>query len=159
MRPGTAPGAPAGLGAAGAGAGPIGSGRSVSAALAYTRAHGGGTVAVASQSSAAQAIVADDAPVAGIGGFSGRESDVSAAWLASQVSSGRIRWVLVEGGGGGLLGGPPGDTRTGARTAMAAVASACARVQVSGSGAGSGSGASLYDCRGHAAELARLGAV
>ena len=50
--------------------------------------------------------------MAGIGGFSGRESDVSVSWLAQEVRSGRIRWVLAEQGG--ARAGPrlPGDTRT-----------------------------------------------
>ncbi len=158
---GSAPAGPGGGGFAGpgAGGGPFGSSSSLSAILAYVQAHGGGTVAVASQSSAASAIIAKGAAVAGIGGFSGRESDVSARWLAEEVSSGRIRWVLAEEGAGGRFGGrfggPPGDTRTGARTAMAAVASACTRVQTSSS---STAGA-LYDCRGSAAELARAGGV
>ncbi len=45
----------------------------------YAKAHGGGTIGVESQSTAAAAILANDADVAGLGGFSGRESTVSAA--------------------------------------------------------------------------------
>ena len=67
--------------------------------LSYVKQHGGGTIAVASQSSAAQAIIDEDANVAGIGGFSGRESDVSVAWLAQEVRAGHIRWVVAEQGG------------------------------------------------------------
>ncbi len=93
--------------------------------------HGGGTIAVSSQSSAASAIISSDADVAGIGGFSGRESDVSVSWLAQEVSAGKIRWVVGEasaqagGFGGGRL---PGDTRTGSKTAMTAVTAACRKV-------------------------------
>jgi 4-amino-4-deoxy-L-arabinose transferase-like glycosyltransferase len=146
---------------------PMGNSRTLTQALAYVKQHGGGTIAVSSQSSAASAIIASGAAVAGIGGFSGRESDVSASWLAQRVSSGAIRWVLVEGtgtrgGGRGL----PGDTRAGSKAAMAAAAKACKRVTLatsesssetaSGSGAASGSeGTSgLYDCAGRAAALA-----
>ncbi len=42
--------------------------------MAYVKEHGGGTIAVSSQSSAAQAIVEKGANVAGIGGFSGRRA-------------------------------------------------------------------------------------
>ncbi len=55
---------------------PLGDSQTISQAIAYAKSHGGGTVAVASQSSAATEIVDDGAEVAGIGGFSGRESDV-----------------------------------------------------------------------------------
>jgi len=176
-------GARGGFGGAGAGGAigaPIGGGASLTRYEDYVKAHGGGTIAVASQSSAASAILAGDANVAGIGGFSGRESDVTVSWLAQEVRAGKIRWVIDEGSGA-FGGGPPGETRTGARTAMAAVAKACERVTLSsatgssstgarsGSGAGSSSGASasgsagggagaLYDCQGAAAALASAGA-
>jgi 4-amino-4-deoxy-L-arabinose transferase-like glycosyltransferase len=155
-----------GFGAGGAIGAPIGGRTSLTPYLSYVKQHGGGTVAVSSQSSAASAILADDASVAGIGGFSGRESDVTVTWLAQEVRSGKIRWVLDEGSsafGGGL----PGDTRTGARTAMAAVAQACERVTLStsagtGSSAGAAAGSTesggLYDCQGRAAALASVGA-
>jgi hypothetical protein len=107
----------------------------LSAALAYARAHGGGTVAVSSQSGAAAAIIESGAKVAGIGGFSGRESDVSVSWLAQEVRAGHIRWVLTSSGGFGF----GRDSRTGAQTALAAVQQSCKPVSsVSG----------LYDCQG-----------
>ncbi|HWY90395.1 MAG TPA: glycosyltransferase family 39 protein [Solirubrobacteraceae bacterium] len=153
-RPGVGPGG----GAIGA---PFGDSRTIAQAIVYAKSHGGGTVAVSSQSSAASAIVGDGAEVAGIGGFSGRESDVSVAWLASEVSHGRIRWVLAAGSGSR---GPrlPGDTREGSRKAMKAVTGACTKVMLASSAAGgkgqvaSGPGgeSALYDCRGHAAALA-----
>jgi hypothetical protein len=151
--------------------------------LSYVKQHGGGTIAVASQSNAASAILDGDANVAGIGGFSGRESDVNASWLAQEVRAGKIRWVLDEesatgSGGAGALNraggfggaGMPGDTRVGARKAMAAVAKACEAVTLSsedgssseasrasgpsaGGSGGSGGGARLYDCAGRAAAL------
>ncbi len=177
-------GGPSGLGGGALGA-PIG-GSVTSSVLAYVKQHGGGTIAVASQSNAASSILDQDANVAGIGGFSGRESDVSVSWLAGEVRMGKISWVLDEQegttGGGGHL---PGDTRAGAKKAMAAVARACMAVKLSSSGtdatgagatgassttrASSATGASatggtgtststLYDCVGRASELASAGA-
>jgi hypothetical protein len=97
---------------------------SLSAAVAYARQDGGGTIAVSSQSGGASAIRSTDANVAGIGGFSGRESEVTASWLADAVSAGKVRWVIADSNGGGL----PQDDRTGARRAMAAVSQACTPV-------------------------------
>jgi hypothetical protein len=151
---------------------PMSNNSSIEQALSYVKSHGGGTIAVSSQSSAAQSIIASGAKVAGIGGFSGRESDVSASWLAQRVQSGAIRWVLVEqsGFGGASFGGRglPGDTRQGSKAAMTAVAKACTRVTLadesstsegaSGSeslGGETAGGSGLYDCRGDAAALAR----
>ena len=124
-----------------AGGGPFGGDTStLSQAAAYARAHGGGTVAVSSQSGAAGAILSSDADVAGIGGFSGRESEVTASWLADEVAAGHVRWVIADASGGGL----PQDNRTGARRAIAAVTQACTPVNgVNG----------LYDCAGKAAAL------
>jgi 4-amino-4-deoxy-L-arabinose transferase-like glycosyltransferase len=166
--PGAFPGPSAGGGAIGSGArpgglgGPFGGGdAALSEVVAYAARHGGGTIAVASQSSAAAVIVSLNASVAGIGGFSGRESDVSESWLAQEVRSGKIRWVLGEESGGGLSGRLPGDTRTGSKTAMAAVTRACRRVTLPAStttaAARTGAGA-LYDCQGRAAALASAGA-
>jgi hypothetical protein len=155
--------------------------------LAYVKAHGGGTIAVSSQSGAASAILQQDASIAGIGGFSGRESNVNVAWLAQEVSSGRIRWVLDQGASGSLGGGLRGDTRAGSKAAITAVAQACRKVTLPGgseasatkggsagssgrasagssgsaSAGSSGSAAAsgtLYDCQGRAASLALLGA-
>jgi 4-amino-4-deoxy-L-arabinose transferase-like glycosyltransferase len=133
---GTAPAATA-RGAAGSPFG--GDTQSLTAALRYVRQHGGGTIAVSSQSGAAGQLVTSGADVAAIGGFSGRESEVSVAWLAGAVDAGRIRWVVTGGGGGGMR-----DGRSGSTVAMAAVARACAPVSsVDG----------LYDCSQAAAAL------
>ena len=70
---------------------------SVSAALEYAQANGGGTIAVSSQSGAAGSLITSGADVAAIGGFSGRESQVSIEWLADAVEDGRIRYVLDRG--------------------------------------------------------------
>jgi 4-amino-4-deoxy-L-arabinose transferase-like glycosyltransferase len=146
--------------------------------IAYVKQHGGGTIAVSSQSSAATSIIASGAKVAGIGGFSGRESDVTVSWLAQRVRSGAIRWVLAEQTGVGGFGGGrglPGDTRAGSKAAMAAVAKACHKVTLptstassaaasgaSGSNTVAGGGgreasSTLYDCQGRADALARVG--
>ncbi|HEX3911657.1 MAG TPA: glycosyltransferase family 39 protein [Solirubrobacteraceae bacterium] len=175
----------AGLGRGGAGAGgfgggavgaPMGNDSQTQAALAYVKQHGGGTIAVSSQSSAASAIIAGGAKVAGIGGFSGRESDVTVAWLAQRVESGAIRWVLAEQTGSFGGGGMPGDTRAGSKAAMTAVTKACRKVTLttsataaSGAAGETGSGAtgtataaasggsSLYDCQGQAQALESAG--
>ncbi|MGN6871357.1 MAG: ArnT family glycosyltransferase, partial [Solirubrobacteraceae bacterium] len=117
-------------------------------AIRYAQQHGGGVIGVSSQSSAASAIVSSNADVAGLGGFSGRESSVSATWIAQEVAAGRLRWVIVDGtqsGGGGL----PGDTRTGSQAAMNIVASTCRKVTLSTSG----STMTMYDCQGRAAAI------
>ena len=111
---------------------------------------------MSSQTGAASQIISSGADVAGIGGFSGRESEVSIGWLANAVQSGRVRWVLASESGSG---GPGGDGRVGASRAMTAVARVCSPVSVStsaSSAAGGGAGSStatLYDCQGHAAAL------
>jgi 4-amino-4-deoxy-L-arabinose transferase-like glycosyltransferase len=131
-----------------AGGGPFGMGsESLTAVLAYVKAHGGGTIGVSSQTTASGAIIDSGAKVAGLGGFSGRESEVSVAWLADAVRDDRIRWVLADSGGG--MGQ---DGRTGSSTVMAAVAKTCKAVTVSSSG----TSATLYDCQGSAAALAAL---
>ncbi len=158
-----------GGGAGGAIGAPIG-GAVTTSILSYIKQHGGGTIAVASQSNAASSILEQDADVAGIGGFSGRESDVSVSWLAQAVRSGKISWVLDEQDSSSRGGGLPGDTRTGAKTAMSAVARACVAVTLpssssdtagtSGTGSatgGAGATSTLYDCVGRASELAGAG--
>lgn len=88
--------------------------------------------------------------MAGIGGFSGRESEVGVAWLADMVRAGKIRWVVASGGDGGGFH----DGRTGATTAMNAVAQTCTPVSATGS---SSTTSGLYDCLGRADALARAG--
>ena len=138
MAQGGADGTAQGGGAAGGMFG--GDSAALSEALAYTRAHGGGTIAVSSQSGAGSQVI-DGAEVAAIGGFSGNESEVSAAWLADAVAQGKVRWVLTSGDGRGGFS----DGRTGSRSVMAAVEDTCTPVaSVDG----------LYDCRGMSSELA-----
>jgi hypothetical protein len=91
---------------------------------------------------------------------------VSVSWLAQEVEAGKIRWVLAEeqrgGLGGGIGRGLPGDTRAGAKAAIAAVGKACQAVTLTSTGSGTstteasrGSAATgtLYDCQGRAAQL------
>jgi 4-amino-4-deoxy-L-arabinose transferase-like glycosyltransferase len=178
-----------GFGGGGAIGAPIGGGVSASVE-SYVKQHGGGTIAVSSQSNAASAILDGYDNVAGIGGFSGRESEVSLSWLAQQVRAGKITWVLDEEGtgvsggtagpggvagfggavpgglgsagrSGARAGGPGGgETRVGARKAMAGVAKVCKAVTLSSSsssGSGGGESAKLYDCAGDATALASAG--
>jgi 4-amino-4-deoxy-L-arabinose transferase-like glycosyltransferase len=144
----------AGGGRFGGGAGGIfGGGASLTTTLHYIKTHGGGTLAVSSQTSAETAVIDSDAKVAGIGGFSGNESEVSGAWLAQEVRSGKIRWVLDDsssGFGGGFGGGISGG-RVGSRDAMQWVSKACRRATTSGGGA-------LYDCSGRAERILAVAA-
>jgi len=119
---------------------------SLTAAIRYAEQHGGGTIGVESQSSAAEAILSSDANVAGLGGFSGRESTVSLSWLAHEVEAGKLRWVIADGS---QAGGLPGDTRTGSETAFDVVAKTCRAVTLS---TGSGK-VTMYDCQGYGAAL------
>jgi 4-amino-4-deoxy-L-arabinose transferase-like glycosyltransferase len=144
-------------GGPGAGGGMFGDDTSsLTGAVRYTQAHGGGTIGVSSQSGAAQSIIRSGANVAGLGGFSGRESDLTTSWVASAVADGRLRWILSDGSGGGAMGQ---DGRVGATKVMAAVATACTKVSSSKwnatsaasttTGTTTGS-ATLYDCAGKA---------
>ena len=117
--------------------------QSLSKALAYVKQHGGGTLAVSSQSGAAGQLISSGADVAALGGFSGQESQVSIDWLANAVEQGRIRWVLTDGSGGGMFR----DGRIGSSEIMAAVKKV---------GTESSSVSGLYDLQGHADELRAL---
>jgi 4-amino-4-deoxy-L-arabinose transferase-like glycosyltransferase len=129
---------------------------SLQAATKYAKAHGGGTIGVESQETAASAIISSDANVAGLGGFSGRESTVSAQWLAMEVRDGRLRWILSEGTqGGGGFGGFGGDSRQGSAAALA-IAEKVGRKVTFTSG---GTQVTMYDLQGKAsAILAAAGA-
>jgi 4-amino-4-deoxy-L-arabinose transferase-like glycosyltransferase len=125
----------------------------LTAAVRYAKAHGGGTVVTGSQTGASSPIIKSGADVAAIGGFSGRESQVSTSWLARAVRTGKIRWVLTETGGpGGGFGRR--DSRVGDTLAMDHVAKTCRKVPASALGGNSGNG-SLYDCRGLSGALER----
>ncbi len=123
---------------------------SLNAAAQYAKAHGGGAIGVESQSSAAAAILATDANVAGLGGFSGRESTVSAQWLAMEVRNGRLRWLVDDGSGGfGGFGGPGGDSRQGSRAALDIAEQVGKKVTVTANGAT----VTMYDLQGKASAI------
>jgi 4-amino-4-deoxy-L-arabinose transferase-like glycosyltransferase len=144
---GFAPRGGGGFGGPSGGGGIFGSDQSLAQAAQYVEQHGGGTIAVSSQTSAAQQILDSDVNVAGLGGFSGRESEVSATWLAQAVRSGQIRWVLTDGGGAGGLGV---DGRVGSRSIMALVAEVGKPVSYGGS-------QTLYDLQAQADALLAAG--
>jgi len=126
------------------GGGMFGGNANIQEALAYAEANGGGTIAVSAQNGAAGAALQTGADIAALGGFSGRESEVSASWLSARVADGTIRWVLTDGESGGM----PNDGRTGSQSVMTAVQESCTAVSsVDG----------LYDCQGAAAALAAAG--
>jgi 4-amino-4-deoxy-L-arabinose transferase-like glycosyltransferase len=118
-----------------------GNSQSLTEALAYARQNGGGTLAVSSQSGAASQLIRSGSDVAAIGGFSGRESQVSVDWLADAVEDGRIRWVLTDGSSA-----MPQDGRVGSTEVMAAAAEVGTPTSVDG----------LYDLSGHADDLRAL---
>jgi len=149
-----------GVPSTGGAAGGMFGGEDLSSVLEYTEGHGGGTIAVDSQSGASAAIIEEGAEVAGIGGFSGKESSVSAAWLEERIADGDIAWIytsgLSGGGFGGGTGGAGGDTRTGSESAIDTVVESCTAISSSAygsseseatesTGGGSRSG-TLYKC-------------
>ena len=139
-------GGPGGLGGGGFG----GDDTSLTAASRYARSHGGGTIGVESQSSAASAIIASDANVAGLGGFSGRESTVTARWLAMEVRSGKLRWLLAESSIRGLGGGGAGaDGRQGSTSAIAIAEKVGRKVTFTADG----TKVTMYDLQGRAAAI------
>jgi hypothetical protein len=117
---------------------------SLTSALTYIKANGGGTLVISSQSGASRSIIASGADVAAIGGFSGSETEVSADWLADAVESGKVRWILVSSSG---MGGGR-DGRVGATEVMGVAA------QV-GTAVGSVDG--LYDLQGTADAIRAAG--
>jgi hypothetical protein len=121
----------------------------LNAAIGYVDSHGGGTIGVSSQSSAADVILSSDAKVAGLGGFSGRESSVTASWIAAEVSSGRLSWLLADGTQSATL---PGDTRTGSQSAYSIIERVAPKVTIT---TGTGTTITLYDLKGQAAAILR----
>ena len=144
--PSSSSGSSATRGGFGGGGGPFGANTSLTPAVRYAKLHGGGTVAVSSQTGASGQIIQSNAKVVGLGGFSGRESQVSVKWLVQAVRSGKVRFVLTTGSDGRGGGRLPGDTRVGSSELMAAVKKAGHKTSVSG----------LYDLRGRADALAAM---
>jgi 4-amino-4-deoxy-L-arabinose transferase-like glycosyltransferase len=116
---------------------------SLDRALAYARRHGGGAVAVPRQSGAAAWLITlRAADVVGIGGFSGRETQVTTGWLAGAVRAGKVRYALANRASTRPQGG-----RIGAADVLAAV-------RVAGKPVRAVPG--LYDLHGRARLLAAL---
>jgi hypothetical protein len=101
---------------------------------------------VQSQQGVASAVIAGSR-VAALGGFSGRESAMSAAAIARLVAAGDARYILLSD----VQGFGAGDTR-GTSPATTAITSVCTAVGASGSWSGT-----LYDCAGKAAQLRAAG--
>jgi 4-amino-4-deoxy-L-arabinose transferase-like glycosyltransferase len=130
--------------------------------IAFVKGHGGGTIAVSSQQNAAEGIVYQDYAVAGIGGFSGRESNPTVAWFSNEVASGQIRWVYNEGAGNFQSAF---DNRPGATTVLKAVVRVCPQINAA-TGATFKPGAfhvsqvdyarGLFDCAGQGGALGSL---
>ena len=128
-----------GFGGGAGGFGPGGgSNSSIQTALQYSEAHGATSrfpLIVTSEQEAAPYVIAGE-PVASMGGFTGRETVLTHAFLAKLIRSGEARYFLL-GGGGGFGGGPGG----GSNAAIQTIESTCTSVSaVSG----------LYDCAGKA---------
>jgi hypothetical protein len=121
------------------GGGMFGGNANLTEALAYAKANGGGTIGVSSQQGASDAIIRSGSDVAALGGFSGRESEVSAKWLAQAVADGRIRFVLTDG-----TSAMGNDGRVGSSALMAVVQKVGKQTSISG----------LYDLQGQAAAIA-----
>ncbi len=75
--------------------------------LAYLEAHRGSArylLATLNSQTAAPYIIASGQPVIALGGFSGSDQILSVSQLQALVSSGAIRYFLLDGGGGGFGG-------------------------------------------------------
>ena len=132
-------GGPGGFGGRPDGGGPgFGGTATDSAILDYLVANRGTTtwlVAVSGSGSAAPIQLATGQPVMSMGGFSGGDGAPTLETLKAYLESGRLRFVLVGGGGPGFGGfGGSGQVSTW-------VSADCSVVDV-----GSGSGGTLYDC-------------
>jgi 4-amino-4-deoxy-L-arabinose transferase-like glycosyltransferase len=136
-------------GGAGAGAG---AGNSADSALIkYLVANRGNASWIVAMNSAQEAgtiEITTGLPVMAMGGFTGSDPTPTLAQLKSYIASGKLRFVIVSGGGfgGGFGGGAAtGDTSTSDRDSW--VTSACKVVDYGGS---SGDSGGLYDCQGTA---------
>jgi hypothetical protein len=108
--------------------------------VSYLKAHRGSAryiVAATGSHIAAPIMLAASEPVVTMGGFMGSDPSPSLAQLKSLISSGQLRYVLLDAGGGGPRGGLGGNT---ARDSW--VTANCSTVSY----AGSASSSALYDC-------------
>ena len=121
-----------------------GTSSSIQSALTYAQSHGAASrfpLIVTSEQEAAPYVIAGER-VASMGGFTGRETVLTNAFLAKLVGSGEARYFLL--GATGFGGGPGG----GSNTAIQTIQSTCTQVSsVSG----------LYDCAGQADAIAAAG--
>jgi len=122
----------------------------VSGALAYVESHGAAKrfgLIVSSEQEAAPYVIAGK-PVAAMGGFTGRETVLTHAFLSSLIRSGEARYFLLGGSSGA---GPGGSSNAAAST----IESICKAVPSSAwAGSSGSSGATLYDCAGKADAIA-----
>jgi hypothetical protein len=138
------------------GGGPAGSSGSsdLTPALDYVKTHGAAGrfgLIVSSEQEAAGAVIAGE-PVAAMGGFTGRETVLTAAYLERLIRSGDARYFLL--GGSGRFAGPGGSSNA----AVSTIESVCSVVPASEWGGSSGSSqATLYDCAGKADAIAGAG--
>ena len=120
------------------------------AALRYVESHGATArfgLVVQSEETAAPYVVRGE-PVAAMGGFTGRETVLTHAYLASLVRSGAARYFLLGGSGGFGPGGASNE-------AVTTISSICRAVPSSAwSTGGTSGGAMLYDCAGKADAIA-----
>jgi 4-amino-4-deoxy-L-arabinose transferase-like glycosyltransferase len=111
--------------------------------LAYLESHRGSArylLATLNSQTAAPYIIASGQPVIALGGFSGSDQILSLSQLQALVSSGAIRYFLLDGGGGGFGGQGGGNGQL-----VSWVASSCTQVAASEYG-GASSGGTLYAC-------------
>jgi 4-amino-4-deoxy-L-arabinose transferase-like glycosyltransferase len=147
----------------GGGGGGFGGVEGTTQALSYVRAHGGASrfpLIVAGQQGISS-MVSAGSKIAAMGGFTGRETVMSAGAIARLVSDGDARYFLL-GDGTAFNGGT-----TGATGAPGAIAAACSTVSSStwngsssgttGGFGGPGSSGTLYDCAGKADALRSAG--
>ena len=113
-----------------------------SALLDYLVANRGSALWIVAANGAGEAgsiELATGLPVMAMGGFTGSDPAPSLDQLKSYVASGKLRYVLVGGSGGGPFGGGGSDGRT------SWITSTCKAVNY-----GTGTGAALYECSGAA---------
>jgi len=113
--------------------------------FSYISSHGGGELAVYSQSAAAIGVIYGY-PVLGLGGFSGEDTELTPSWLAHLVTTRKVRWVDVWGSRGPFAPG-----LIGAKIVMTAVEKTCSLSSYAP--ASRVYDKTLYDCQGHAAQL------
>jgi 4-amino-4-deoxy-L-arabinose transferase-like glycosyltransferase len=142
----------------GFGAGPGGAGSvDVSAALEYVKSHGATdrfALIVSSEQTAAPYVI-DGESVAAMGGFTGRETVLTNAYLAKLVADGDARYFLLGGGGFGRF--------ESSNEAVDTIESTCRQVPSSAWSSSSsdttqGSGGqTLHDCGGRSAAILAAG--